>query len=271
MEELTDIKSHNFKKQFGQNFITDKNLLAAIVGDASVTKDTTVLEIGAGAGTLTRELALRAKKVVSYEIDTSLRDILSQSLRRLDNVEVVFRDFMKENFGRLEEELGTYIVVANLPYYITTPVIMKFVEESGNAKSLTVMVQEEVADRLCAKAGTAEYGAVTAAIARRGIAEVKRKVSKTLFYPRPKVDSAVVNIDFSRGGFPVKSEKVYRETVRCAFGNRRKTLVNNLMSCFSLPRERAAVLLTELGIDERARGETLTPLELGLLSDKLTL
>lgn len=272
MEDLRSLLNRHgfaFKKQFGQNFISDTNLLRAIVDDAGVTEKTTVLEIGPGAGTLTRALSERAKKVVAYEIDKNLQPVLADTLRGCENVEVVFADFAKVNLKEVEKELGHYTVVANLPYYITTPIVMRFVEEARLCDGVTVMVQEEVADRFCGRAGTAAYGAVTAAIARKGIASVTRRVSRNMFTPRPNVDSAIVKIDFSQGGFSVKSEKTYRDTVRCAFLNRRKTLENNLMQSFRLSREQAQSILVALSIDEKARGETLTPEQLGALADKL--
>lgn len=272
MDELREVLSKNnfsFKKQFGQNFLTDSNLLRAIVSDAGVGEETTALEIGAGAGALTRALSERAKRVVSFEIDKTLRPVLAETLSGCENAEVRFCDFAKVNLSALEEELGEYVVVANLPYYVTTPIVMRFVEESVRCQSLTVMVQEEVALRFCAAAGEADYGAVTAAIARRGACSVTRKVSRNLFTPRPNVDSAVVKIDFTKGGFAVKSEKAYRETVRCAFLSRRKTLENNLLNGFHLPRERAKELLRAAGVTEGVRGETLSPEELGRLSDVL--
>ncbi len=270
MEEALYKHNFTFKKKYGQNFLSDPNLLRAIVSDAGVDGDTAVLEIGAGAGALTRALSEKAKKVVSYEIDKSLQPVLAETLSGCENVEVVFRDFARESLPTLEKELkGEYLVVANLPYYITTPVVMKFVEESKSCLGLTVMVQEEVARRFCAVAGSPDYGAVTAAIARRGSATVTRYVSRTLFTPRPNVDSAVVKIDFTAGGFAVESEKAYRETVRCAFLNRRKTLENNLMSAFSMPRGEAKELLRQADVPGGARGETLPPRALGRLSDLL--
>ncbi|MDE7296214.1 MAG: 16S rRNA (adenine(1518)-N(6)/adenine(1519)-N(6))-dimethyltransferase RsmA [Clostridia bacterium] len=272
MENFNDVLKEcgfAFKKQWGQNFLSDGNLLRAIVSDGGVDEHTTVLEIGAGAGALTRALSEKAKRVVSYEIDKSLQPVLARTLSGCENVEVVFRDFAREDLAALEKELGEYVVVANLPYYITTPLVMRFVEESAKCKRITVMVQEEVAERLCAHAGTAEYGAVTAALARRGTAKIARRVPKEAFHPRPQVDSAVVTVDFGEGGFEVKSPRAYRETVRCAFQSRRKTLENNLMNCFRLPRERARELLAKAGIQEGVRGETLTPQELANLSDIL--
>ncbi len=258
-----------FKKQYGQNFLTDANLLSAIVQDAGVDGSAAVLEIGAGAGALTRALSERAKKVVSFEIDKSLQPVLAETLAGCENVEIIFRDFMKSDLPALEEELGSYHVVANLPYYITTPVLMRFVEEAKRCQSVTVMVQEEVAARFVAKAGTADYGAVTAAIALKGEARITRKVPRTMFYPRPNVDSAVVHIAFEEGRIPTKSEKAYRETVRAAFSSRRKTLENNLISAFHLPRERAKELLFKAGIGEGIRGETLSPIAFARLADVL--
>ncbi len=270
--EIREILARNgfsFKKQYGQNFLTDVNLLSAIVGDAGVDETSSVLEIGAGAGALTRELSARAKKVIAFEIDRSLQAVLEETLAGCENTEVVFRDFLKSDLPALEEELGPYHVVANLPYYITTPVVMRFVEEAKRCQSVTVMVQEEVAARFAAKAGTAEYGAVTAAIALRGEARVTRKVSRTMFFPRPNVDSAVVHIEFGKGAIPVLSENAYRETVRAAFSSRRKTLENNLISAFRLPRGRAKELLAAAGVAENTRGETLSPEQFARLADTL--
>lgn len=272
MEELRDILARHgfsFKKQFGQNFISDTNLLRSIVAAAGVTGESTVVEIGPGAGTLTRALSEAAKRVVAFEIDVKLQPVLAETLAGRDNVEVVFRDFAKVNLPALEREIGNYTVVANLPYYVTTPVVMRFVEEAEKCDSLTVMVQEEVADRFCAQAGTPEYGAVTAAIARRGTCRIVKRVSRNLFYPRPNVDSAVVRVDFTGEGIAVRSAKAYRETVRCAFLNRRKTLENNLMQSFRIGRDAAAEILREAGVEEKARGETLSPERLAQLSDLL--
>ena len=158
---------------------------------------------------------------------------------------------------------------ANLPYYITTPLIAKLLDESELCEGVSVMVQEEVAERFCAKENTPEYGAITAGIALKGTAKIVKRVPRTLFYPRPNVDSAVVKIEFERDRLPVKDRKMYRDTVRCAFLNRRKTLQNNLMISFSLSREQAKEVLQKAGVDEKARGETLSPERLAALSDIL--
>ena len=271
MEELSGILLKNgfaFKKKFGQNFLTDTNLLRAIVSDAGVDENTTVLEIGAGAGALTRALSERAKRVVAYEIDRDLQPVLAETLAGCENVEVVFRDFLREDLVKLEEELGEYRVVANLPYYVTTPVVMRFIEEAEKCLGVCVMVQEEVAERFSAKEGTPAYGAVTAAIARRGECRVTRKVPRAMFTPRPNVDSAVVRVDLCER-IKVKSERAYRDTVRAAFSSRRKTLENNLMTAFRLKREEAREVLARAGIPEGVRGEVLSPEQFAKLSDIL--
>ena len=272
MQELrTVLEKHgfHFKKQFGQNFISDGNLLRSIVEASGIDKNTTVVEIGCGAGTLTRALAESAKKVYAFDIDRDLQPVLAETLAGLDNVEVIFRDFNKLDLQEFEKEIEEYTVVANLPYYITTPLLTKLLEESGKVQGLSIMVQEEVAERFCAKENTPEYGAITAAIALKGSAKIVKRVSRNLFYPRPNVDSAVVKIEFDRGRVAVKSEKAFRQVVKCAFLNRRKTLENNLVNSFKLSREQAKSALKNAGVDEKARGETLSPQRLAALADVL--
>ena len=271
MDIRTILQKHgfSFKKQFGQNFITDTNLLDSIAELAGIDKNSTVLEIGCGAGTLTRALAKRAGRVIAYEIDAKLQPVLAETLAGLDNVEVVFRDFAREDMATLEEALPPYAVVANLPYYITTPLVTKFLDDAKKVQSLTVMVQDDVARRFCAQAGTADYGAITAAIARRADAKIVKLVPRRMFYPVPNVDSAVVQLNFVEGRIPVRDAKLYRATVRAAFLSRRKTLENNLMQAFQLPRERAQAVLQAAGVPEKARGETLSPEQLAKLADLL--
>lgn len=271
-KKVKDVLSESgfaFKKQFGQNFITDENLLSAIVEYSGVDENGTVIEIGCGAGTLTRAIARRAKKVYAYEIDTKLQPVLAKTLSGCENVEVVFKDFLKVRLDELEKTMPPYRVIANLPYYITTPLIMTFLEHSHKCLSLTVMVQEEVADRLCAHADTPEYGAITANIALRGTCEKVLKVSRTMFYPRPNVDSAVVKINIVEKRIDVKDSALYKKVVQAAFSSRRKTLENNLVNVFNLSREQAKSALTQCGIDLKARGETLTPENFAALADCL--
>lgn len=272
MQDLrTTLQKHGFqfKKQFGQNFISDNNLLSSIVTASGIDENTTVVEIGCGAGTLTRAIAEKAKKVYAFDVDKDLQPVLAETLAGLENVEVIFRDFNKINLAELEAEIGEYTVVANLPYYITTPLVTKLLEESEKVQGLSIMVQEEVAERFCAREDTPEYGAITAGIALKGEAKIVKRVSRNMFYPRPNVDSAVVKITFQRGRISVKSEKAYRQTVKCAFLNRRKTLENNLVNFFKIDRDTAKKVLAEAGVEEKARGETLSPARLAVLTDTL--
>lgn len=259
VKEILIESGFSFKKKFGQNFITDKNLLDSIVSVCEVGGNDTVLEIGCGAGTLTRVLASRAKKVVAYEVDRSLQPVLAQTLAGVENAEVVFSDFLKADLGEIEREIGSYKVVANLPYYITTPLILKICENSKTCTQISVMVQREVADRLCAGENTPEYGALTAAVALRCSAKIVKEVSRNMFTPRPKVDSAVVTLKVDDGRLGAVDEAIYKRLVRAAFLNRRKTYVNNLMAEFNLTRPAAEALLTGVGIDIGCRGETLSP------------
>lgn len=269
LKEILERHGFRFKKQFGQNFLSDTNLLDSIVVASGVTEETTVVEIGCGAGTLTRALAKRAKKVYAFDVDTDLQPVLAETLAGFDNVEVIFRDFNKIDLAEFEKETGAYTVVANLPYYITTPLVTKLLEESALAEGLSIMVQEEVAERFCAKEDTPEYGAITAGIALKGTAKIIKRVPRTMFMPRPNVDSAVVKITFERGRISVKSENAYRQTVKCAFLNRRKTLENNLVNYFKIDRERAKTVMRIANIDEKTRGETLSPERFALLADAL--
>lgn len=257
-----------FKKQLGQNFITDKNLLSSIVAASGVGENDTVVEIGCGAGTLTRALAEKVKKVTAFEVDKSLQPVLARTLAGLENVEVIFRDFLKVDMPEFEKQTDEYFVVANLPYYVTTPLIMKLIESAEKCKGLSVMVQEEVAERLCAQAGTPEYGAITAMIALRAECKIVKRVPRTLFYPRPNVDSAVVKFTFGEG-LAVSDKAAYKKVVHAAFSSRRKTLENNLVNTFKLTRVQAQEILTDCGIDLKARGETLTPEQFLKLSEYL--
>lgn len=272
MENLREVLARHgfsFKKQFGQNFISDTNLLESIVSLAGVDQDATVLEIGCGAGTLTRALAAKAGRVIAYEIDKKLQPVLAETLAGVDNAEVVFRDFLRQDMAELESKLPPYTVVANLPYYITTPLVTKFLDEAHKAKALVVMVQDDVARRFCAREGTPDYGAITAAIARRASAEIVKSVPRRMFFPVPNVDSAVVRLTFAEGRIPVRDAATYRATVRAAFLSRRKTLENNLLQAFSLPREEARDILRRAGVPDKARGETLSPRALAALADLL--
>jgi len=248
-----------FNKKYGQNFIQDDRILNGIVEAAEVSASDNVLEIGVGAGTLTRALSSKAAYVYGYEIDRNLQPVLSKTLAGVDNCLVIFRDFMRESMQEVEKTIkGEYIVVANLPYYITSPIVMKLIEQSTHCKRIVVMVQKEVALRLCAKEGTADYGAITCAVDVTGDASIVMEVGRENFYPAPNVDSAVVRIDIRKDKYEPIDRVAFREVVRCAFSSRRKTFVNNLMNEFKLTREDAEGLSDRIGVDKKARGETLS-------------
>ncbi len=258
LKELLRKHGFAFKKAYGQNFLTDTALLDEIAA-AGVSAGENVLEIGCGAGALTAALCRRAKKVLGYEIDLKLKPILDDALSDLKNVEIIYKDIMKEKISDVERRLGgEYVMAANLPYYITTPIIMEFLEKSSRLKAMVIMVQEEVAKRLAAKAGTSDYGAITVGINLRGDAEIIKKVPREMFTPAPNVDSAVVKITIDKGRFLSADLKKVRELVRCGFSSRRKTLANNIINFYKIERKSAESALAEAGIDVAARGETLT-------------
>ena len=259
-----------FNKRFGQNFIESEILLEKIVELSGVTEKDKVVEIGVGGGTLTRALSEKAKFVYGFEIDKNLQPVLQKSLAGVENVEIIFKDFMKENLSELEKKIGEeYVVVANLPYYITSPIVMRFIEEAEFCRRIVVMVQREVAFRFCARPATADYGAITAAIGLWGDAAIILDVDRTNFYPQPNVDSAVVRIDKFYEDRGVIDKKAYRDVVRIAFSSRRKTLVNNMMNYLKISREKAECVLKESGIDISVRGETLCAAQYVRLAEAL--
>lgn len=262
MSSIIDtLKKNNFRfnKQFGQNFITDQNLLRAIVDDAKITKDDVVVEIGPGAGTLTREIAKKAKEVYSFEIDNNLAPILNETLQDCPNSTVIFKDFQKVDDEQLNQILNNreYKVVANLPYYITTPIIMKFIESTYPPKSITVMVQKEVAERLKSNAVTSEIGAISLSIALYGDVEMTRVVSRKMFMPEPNVDSAVIRIDM-QNKYDNIDKKPVKKLIKAAFNMRRKTFLNNISNAFNISKDRIKEVLKELNIDENIRGEAVS-------------
>lgn len=248
-----------FNKALGQNFITDSNLLDAIVADSGINGDDTVVEIGTGAGTLTRAIAKVAKKVYSFEVDKNLQPVLALSLQGVDNAEVVFRDVLKMKDDELKSIVGDkFKVVANLPYYITTPLAMRFIESSLDVRSITIMVQKEVALRFVAKPNTADYSAITLAIEMAGDAKITRNVSRNMFFPAPNVDSAVVRIDIDRAKLDGENVALLHKLVRSSFAMRRKTLANNLSVAFQIDKQEAGKIIEEAGFSPMVRGEALS-------------
>ena len=247
----------NFNKNFGQNFIFDQNLLSAIVKDAQV-DGCNVLEIGPGAGGLTSHLCEVANKVVAYEIDTNLQDILHDNLAKYNNVQVIFQDIMKADIKDIESHFdGNYTVVANLPYYITTPIIFKFMEQATKLDKLVIMVQYEVAERLVAKHNTENYGAITVALGTVADVAITRKVGRKNFVPMPNVDSAIVTITLNKSKYNIKDIEVLRKLIRSAFAMRRKILANNLKKDFKLNTEQISKVFGMCGIQPNIRGEAL--------------
>ena len=269
MDILRNLKNSGFtfSKKYGQNFITDEKLLSDIADDAALTRDDVVLEVGAGAGTLTRALAERAGKVIAFEIDRSLEPTLSHTLRDYDNVTVIYDDVTQYS----EEELdaltgGRYKVVANLPYYITTPLLFMFLDRVNTPVSLTVMVQKEVAERICANEKKGDYGALSVSVAVRADAEITRIVPREKFTPAPNVDSAVVRIVL-RGATGAKDDGTLYVLIKKAFAMKRKTLVNNLSAGYAISKSEAESWLTEVGIKPSARAEELSAAQFVILSD----
>lgn len=270
LKEVLIKNGFHFNKRFGQNFLTDTNLLRSIVEKAGITENDTVVEIGVGGGTLTRAIAERAKRVIGFEIDTNLKPVLAETLSGLCNVEIIYKDVMKMKTEDIESLIGgRFSVVANLPYYITTPILMKFIEESDMVDSITVTIQEEVADRLCSEAGSSEYGAITASIDAVGNAQKIMRIDRKMFYPSPNVDSAVVKIQIDKNKYDIKDMLAYRAVVRSAFLSRRKTLVNNLMMSFKIDRQTAEDIVVSVKGDALVRGETLTTQDFVRLQEEI--
>lgn len=264
----------NFRKEFGQNFLTDPEVIDSIADACCADKTCTVLEIGPGIGTLTRSLAARYRRVIALEIDRSLIPVLRYTLSDHPNVEVINADVMQVDLGELLAEAfreGPVAVCANLPYYITTPILMKLLESRLPFDGITVMVQAEVADRLCAQAGSKAYGAITVSVDYYGEAEELLFVPADRFVPAPKVNSKVVRIALwgTKPCVP-QSEELFFRTVKAAFGQRRKTLANALSTGFpELGKERIAAILAEQGLPADIRGERLDLARFVALSDRL--
>ncbi len=252
------MEKFNFKKKYGQNFLTDTNLLRAIVSDAGVGARDNVLEIGAGAGALTTQLAeATSGKIVSVEIDRELQPILEKNLGAYPNIQLVFGDILKiapeEIAARFNNE--PFRVVANLPYYISTPIIFYLIESGLAIKSITVMLQQELVDRIVAVPNTKDYGGISVILGLYGRVTKTRDVPRTLFTPQPNVDSSILSIEI----FPDRQEGIVEisKVVKMCFSMRRKTLSNNLVHGLGVPRAEVDKVLTECGIEPSARAESL--------------
>ena len=265
-----------FQKKFGQNFLIDTHVLDKIIRAAEITKDDFVLEIGPGIGTMTQYLACAAGKVAAVEIDRALIPILEDTLDGYDNVTIINNDILKVDIAKLaEEENGgrPIKVVANLPYYITTPIIMGLFEKHVPLKSITVMVQKEVADRMQTGPGSKDYGALSLAVQYYAEPYIVANVPPNCFMPRPKVGSAVIRLErYEKPPVEVRDEKLMFRIIRASFNQRRKTLANGLKNSPELDftKEETEAAILSLGKGASVRGEALTLEEFAKLSDKLT-
>ena len=281
MRNLSDIKEvkrilnqhgFQFSKSLGQNFLIDPEVCPRMAEESGVTKETGVIEVGPGFGVLTQQLALRADKVVAIELDKRLPEVLADTLSDFDNVTVVSGDVMEIDLHNLiAEQFPNHkdiVVCANLPYYITSPVIMKLLEERLPVRSLVVMVQKEAAVRICARPGQRECGAVSVAVQYYAEPEILFDVKRDSFFPAPNVDSAVMKLDV-RSAPPEAlidlDQKAFFRVVQAAFSQRRKTVCNSLSSGLSLPKDAVKALLADAGIPETARAEQLTMEQFGAL------
>ena len=266
-----------FKKSLGQNFLIDTNILNNIVDHAEITPESGVIEIGAGIGALTEQLAKRCKKVLAFEIDQRLLPILEDTLSPYPHVSVVHQDFLKADVHQAIEtylqEVKDIAIVANLPYYVTTPIIMKCLEDHLPFRSMVIMMQKEVGSRITAKPRTKDYGSLTIAIQYYTTAEIVMNVPKTVFIPQPNVDSAVVKLTKrDQPVVAVKNEQFFFNIVKFSFAQRRKTILNNLVSQLENGKEKKELIMAALekaDIDPTRRGETLTIEEFAKLSDGL--
>ena len=264
----------NFKKGFGQNFLIDTNVLDNIADAAGIISEDTVLEIGPGFGSLTQTVAERAKKVISLEIDTKLIPILNETLADYNNIEIINKDVLKCDIDELSREKNDgkpFKVVANLPYYITTPIIMDMLEKHSAVTSMTVMVQKEVAERMQADPKSSDYGALSVAVQFYADTNIDMIVQPSCFMPRPKVASAVITLKLrDKPSVDVKDKKLFFHIVKCAFGQRRKTLLNTLCNQgnFNMTKEEISEIIRSAGLDERIRGEAMSLQEFGVLADK---
>ena len=249
------------KKKFGQNFLTDQNILSNIVDASNANKDTLVIEIGPGLGALTERLCERAGFVLAYEIDSDLLPVLDKNLSEFDNYEIINKDILEvdinEDINKYKKDFKNVILVANLPYYITTPIILGLLSKTTLIKKYVMMMQVEVADRICGKPKTKDYNALSIAIGYRALASKCFNVSRKVFIPEPNVDSAVIKLDlYDNPPYKAKDEELFFTLIREAFSQRRKTLINNLSNNYA--KELISKMLDEFNIKSNVRSEELT-------------
>lgn len=248
------------KKNYGQNFLIDKNVLQKIIAIAKVSSEDTVLEIGPGLGCLTEYLALNCKKVIAYEIDINMVNILQDTLKAYSNVEIRYLDFMNANLEEFDQ-MSNVKVVANLPYYITTAIISKLLTET-KISSYIFMVQKEVAQRITGKPNTKDYNALSVLMDYQTISEMKCFVSPNCFYPAPKVESALIDVKRKQSDYKPKNELNFVKFIYNIFSQRRKTILNNINNQYSIKKEIILEKLNNLKIKENVRAEELTTLQI---------
>ena len=273
IKSLLGDEGTHLRKEYGQNFLIRREIPERIAEECTENEDSMILEIGPGIGCLTKELAERYGKVVSVEIDSHLLPILAKTLEEYDNVTVINQDVMKVDLQALvaEHSEGREVsVCANLPYYITTPILMALLESGVPFRSITVMVQAEVAQRLCAKAGDDTYGAITAVLGYYGETRRLFTVPASAFLPAPKVNSAVVRIDlYKEPRYLPKDKKLFFALIKAAFEMRRKTLVNAISAKLPYTKEEVANALASIGLSDKIRGERLSTADFASLADAL--
>lgn len=263
----------SFSKSLGQNFLIDQNILNKIVSGSGINENTNVLEVGPGAGTLTRELCLKAKKVTAVEIDKALIPILNDVMSDFDNFNLINSDILELNINELiKNEFGneSFTVVANLPYYITTPIIMNFLESELPVNSMTLMIQKEVAARILAEPGTKDYGALSVAVQFYAEPGIICSASPHCFTPQPKVTSTVVNLKlYDKPKYDVKNKEQFFKIVKSIFSQRRKTLVNSLSGSpyLDLSKDKIINVLKQMELNEKVRGEKLSIEQIAELSN----
>lgn len=265
------VKKYNFKfsKSLGQNFLIDDSVPKDIVSGAEVDENDLVIEIGPGVGTLTAQLLNKAKKVVAIELDNDLIPILNQEIGDNPKFTLIHKDALKVNFNEIIGEEKSVKLVANLPYYVTTPIIVKLLKEGYNFKSLTIMIQKEVAERMNADPGNKDYGSLSLLVQYFCDTKIVRRVPPQCFIPRPKVDSIVIRLDkLSEPRVKVENEKLFFDIIRNSFNMRRKTLWNGVKN-IGLSKEKLELAFNEADIDPKRRGETLSIEEFATLSDKI--
>jgi len=251
----------SFKKNFGQNFLIDERVLQKIINSADINKNDTIIEIGPGIGTLTAELAKKARKVLAVQIDNTLIPILNDTLSEYNNIEIINADIMKFDIESVIQKYENVKLTANLPYYITTPIIMNILEKGLDIKNITVMIQKEVAQRIQAKPSSKDYGSLSLIIQYYCTPHIAANVPRNCFIPRPNVDSAVISlIPHIKPPVDIKNTDMFFKFIKAAFSMRRKTLVNCISSSedLKLNKQQSIALITASGYDEKIRGENLT-------------